>query len=176
MNRYKSRGWYFESQRHSLAAKGVRTKRFDFALFKKVDVGRQSGRSLTQQELIEDKAKEKKPFDMFRSPEEKSDYGKNRRRATIDEVQQMMNNKFRQLERKGDIRFEDSIHFLDHEYAPIARRFLDGGMTMEQFEYESDIAFNNFTKNHKRSLSPFAWGEQQESFFNWEGQHENKAN
>jgi len=168
LSKYKHQGWYFESQRHSLAAKGIRTKRFNFGLIKKIDEGQP--KPLTPQEIAEDKAREKRPFDMFKSPEEKSDYGKNRRRSEIDEVQAMMNRKFRQLESKGDMRFEDSVRFLDHEYAPIARKFLDGGMTMEQFQYETDVAFNNFVKNNKKSLSPFAWGDKQESFFNWEAQ------
>jgi len=34
MNRYKGQGWYFESQRHSLAAKGIRTS-FLKRIFKK---------------------------------------------------------------------------------------------------------------------------------------------
>jgi hypothetical protein len=169
MSRYKGKGWYFESQRHSLAAKGVRTKRFDFALIKKIDEGQP--KVLTPQEIVEEKAREKKPFDMFKGPEEKSDYGKNRRRATIDEVQQMMNNRFRKLEREKKIRFEDSIRFLDHEYAPIARKFLDGHMDMDAFQYETDVAFQNFVKNNQKTLSPFAWGSgEQESFFNFEEQ------
>jgi len=168
MNRYKRRGWFLESARHSLAAKGVRTgRRSSFGLIKKIDEGQP--KQLTPQEVVEEKAREKKALDVFKSPEEKSDYGKNRRRMMIDEIQNRMSAKFRQLEGKSEMTFEDSIRFLDHEYAPIARRFLDGNINADQFQQESGTAFDYFVKNHKKSLKPFDWGESdQDSFFNWQ--------
>jgi len=157
-----------ESARHSLAARGVRTgKRSSFALIKKIDEGQP--RQLTPQEMVEGRAQEKKVMDVFKSPEDKSEYGKNRRRMMIDEVQNRMSAKFRQLEGKGEITFENSIRFLDHDYAPIARRFLDGNINAEQFQQEAGVAFDYFTKNHTRSLKPFDWGESdKDSFFNWQ--------
>lgn len=160
--KHYGKGWYNEQYRHSLAAKGISTSRRSFALFKRIE----QPVAYKDPNLPEHKT----PFGMFKGPEERSMYAMNRRRSAIDEARMRVEAKFRQLENKKEIRFEDTQRFLDHEYAPIARRFLDGHMTMEQFQYEVDFAFNQFVKHHKSVLKPFSWANENESMFDWENQ------
>jgi hypothetical protein len=145
------KGWFFEKYRHSLAAKGIRTNRYSFEVFKK-----DHSRGI---------------LDAFKSPEEKSDIGKERKNSVVMNSRMVLEAKAAALQNKREISFEDTQRFFDHEFNPIADRFRNGRMTEEEFQREVGTAWDYFTKKNMKVLRPFAWGDEKKGpgLFDFEG-------
>jgi len=123
------RGWFNEPYRHSLAAKGIRTS----YVFKSTG----------------------SPFEVFKSPEEKSDLGKSMVDRVVDkkvvEVEDFMN--------QHNVSFEDKKRIIDHYIAPIIERFKSGRISEEQFNEEIDSKLRHNLKASQRELKVFDWSD-----------------
>lgn len=131
------KGWYNQSYRHSLAAKGVKTcknkrHRYEAIETKKGDL-----------------------LEPFRDPSEKSNMGADMASAIVNrktmEAEQMMNVR--------GVSFEDKQRIMDHYVAPLAERFKSGGMTEAEFDREVDQKIKVNSKVHSKNLGIFDWGD-----------------
>jgi hypothetical protein len=111
--------------------------------------------SVRQQQAPQVPMQEKKVdwMEPFRSPEEKSEVG----RDMIErEIQKKIEDADRYMTSKG-IDFEDKKRIMDHYVYPLAEKFRQGGISAREFDQAVDSKVSHNTGVSSKSLGAFDW-------------------
>ena len=126
------RGWFMEPYRHYLAAKGVRTRRYDMD-FGRLKSGLASGMQST-----------------FAHPGDEE--ARMLRLRTKDEVREREFRKFDAAVESGDIRPEKKEEYVKEKFGPLADKFIKDQLTEGQFREEVANATDYFLQANASRL------------------------
>jgi hypothetical protein len=146
-----SKGWYYEGWRHSLAAKGISSRK-SFGLFKKDPNA--------------------KPTEVFQDPKHKYGEGDRMRLTAIEEVRHGLEMKGNGLVLKGKLKYEDLERFMQQDFGVLKDQFMKGQIPYDQFTREAKQKFDSFTGVHSKTLGGLfsSPAKQGPGLFDFEGQ------